>query len=297
MIRRCFLSAIFLALMICFASGQTQEKAQGEQGQPAQQQEPAQKLPVPLPVYMIEDKAAAEAREHREAESRQHEIDDLAAQRGMNAATQAINEATQRMALYTLWSTVFVGIGTGLLIITLYLTRQANSAAQAAAKVARDALGAERAWMNILGSTAVTMTDSHVDETFFEKAFGVAIRWQNDGRSPAVKVNLVITHQTVDAENSIPKFDAPIEYISSAIVGPGRQISTKIIGITPDQFDALMERKQFMYLYTRIEYEDVFAIGTTRNTEACQLCVFLKKGDGSSFSVDLSPRGPQNSAN
>lgn len=115
-----FTSAIVLTLLSPL--GQAQENAQSGQGQTTQEQKPTQTLPIPLPVDIVVDKASADARKRHEAVTRQHEIDDLAAQQGMNLATQAMNEATQRMAFYSLISTFFVGIGTILLFYTLWLT-------------------------------------------------------------------------------------------------------------------------------------------------------------------------------
>ena len=137
MSKRAWITAITLGLIGFVQSGQAQDEADSEQGQTRQQQQPAQSYPLPFPVEIIEDQAEANARYRREAEARQNQIDDLAAQQGMNVATQAMNEATQRMVLYNLISTVLVGVGTVLLIITLFLTRQANKAAQAGVAVTR----------------------------------------------------------------------------------------------------------------------------------------------------------------
>jgi hypothetical protein len=120
------------------ALGQAQEQAQGARGETPAQQQPATPARSPIPVEIIGRQEAAEAREHSEAEAEQREIEDLIAQQGMNAATEAMNQATQRMAKYAFWSTVFVGVGTVLLILTLSLTRQANKAARGAVSVTRE---------------------------------------------------------------------------------------------------------------------------------------------------------------
>lgn len=137
--RRPSLRIVVFAIAINLpASGQAQEQAGEAEGQPTTQQQPSQTFPLPLPVDIVEDEATAQAREREEKEARQREIADLAAQEGMNAATQAMNDATQRMPEYAFWSTLLVGIGTVLLIITLYQTRQANRAAQSAVAVTRE---------------------------------------------------------------------------------------------------------------------------------------------------------------
>ncbi|MFN3210468.1 MAG: hypothetical protein ACE369_15970 [Roseovarius sp.] len=133
MFKRYWIIAIVFGLVASL--GQAQEEAQSEQGRAQTEQAPSQTFQLPLPVEIVEDQAAADARQSREEEARKREIADLAAQEGMNAATQAMNNATQRMAEYAFWSTVLVGVGTALLFVTLYLTREANRAAQAAVEV------------------------------------------------------------------------------------------------------------------------------------------------------------------
>lgn len=135
--QRPWLLAVALGLVLA-SSGQAQEEAPGTQGETPEQEQPAQALPLPFPVEVIEDDAAAEARDAREEEARQREIADLAAQVGMNSAAQAMNDATQRMAEYAFWSAWLVFSGTCLLGVTLYFTRQANKAAQSAVAVTRE---------------------------------------------------------------------------------------------------------------------------------------------------------------
>ena len=129
------IAILALGLILSCGLGQAQEQANpGESAAPAQEQPPPP-LPVPLPVQIIEDDESANARQRREAEAAQREKDDLLAQQGMNAATQAMNDVTQRMALYSLISTTLVALGTGLLFWTLQLTRDANRSAREAVKV------------------------------------------------------------------------------------------------------------------------------------------------------------------
>lgn len=118
-------------------SGQAQEQTEGPQGEASQKNEPSYETPLPFPVEIIEDQSASEARQRHEEESRQREIDDLIAQKGMNEATRAIKDATVDMRDYALYSTLLVGFGTFLLIVTLWLTRQANRAAREAVDVTR----------------------------------------------------------------------------------------------------------------------------------------------------------------
>lgn len=117
-----WVAAIAIGMTFFAFSGQAEEKAKTEQWEANQQESPPQTLPIPLPVHIVEDQAAADARERREEEARNREIADVAAQQGMDASTRAMNAATQDMREYAFYSTIFVGVGTCLLFVTLGLT-------------------------------------------------------------------------------------------------------------------------------------------------------------------------------
>lgn len=122
---------VIVALVIVLAcQAQAQEGQTDTRGQArAEQDRPADPL-GPIRIEIIESKAEADARKRREEEASRNEIDDLRAQQGMN-------EATQRMATYSWWQTLFVGAGTFLLLGTLFLTIGANKAATAAVEAAK----------------------------------------------------------------------------------------------------------------------------------------------------------------
>ena len=101
------------------------EEEESEQRQAEQQDTPAYEPPLPFPVKILEDTAAADARARGEEEARQREIAALAAQEGMNAATQAIKDATLDMRDSAQISTLLVGIGTIFLFATIWLTWRA----------------------------------------------------------------------------------------------------------------------------------------------------------------------------
>lgn len=184
-----FVAALGLTIA---TSGQAQGQTDGSGNGPADQEQPSQHLPRPFPVQIIEDDEAAEARDRREEEARQHEIDDLAAQQGMNIATQAMNEATQRMAIYALISMVLAAIGTGLLFWTLALTRKTNKAAVEAANEAVKANKIMRAEMRPWLDFEVVEW-GRVQVIFHEgkryTLFGAPkVEITNKGKSPATKV-------------------------------------------------------------------------------------------------------------
>ncbi len=107
---KCFgFIAVTFGVIVFSSVGQAQNKTDYEKSEPNDQSENPKIFPITVPVKIIISDASTESRQRRESESRQREIDDLIAQQGMNSATQAMNEDTQRMALYSFISTVIVG--------------------------------------------------------------------------------------------------------------------------------------------------------------------------------------------
>ena len=186
-------------------SGQAQDQAgSGQEGADAQEGK-AEPLPFAIPVQIIEDDETTQSRERREREGRQREIEDLAAQQGMNKATRAMNDATQDMALYSLISTIAIIVGTGLLIWTLALTRQANRAAQAAVKEGEKATAAaqeavavskaansvnQRPWLHISQPelTEVRVWPSLPERSTNSLFIEGRVPFTNTGKTPALSV-------------------------------------------------------------------------------------------------------------
>lgn len=229
---RAWLLIVAFGLILPAPLLQAQEQADQPDGQAQSQQSPAIYLPNPLLIEIIEDEAEAEARRRHEEESRQREIDDLEAQQGMNAATQAMNEATQSMKHAAWLSTALVGLGTVLLIATLWLTRQANRAAQKAVEVT-EAIGISqmRAWLSF--------TEWRLDAAGSEgsvEGFYIVLSWKNTGSTPAVNVR-AFTGPAGDPrltdDNNI--FSGSDETTST--VGPSMSFSTSF-PITPEELFA-----------------------------------------------------------
>ncbi|MGC1494707.1 MAG: hypothetical protein WA790_02780 [Sulfitobacter sp.] len=115
---------VFALGLTLATSGQAQEQTESTQVDATQQQPPFDP-PLPFPVEIVEGDAAADARKRGEEEARQREIADLAAQEGMNVATQAIKDATLDMRNYAQTSTWLVAVGTIFLFATIWLTWRA----------------------------------------------------------------------------------------------------------------------------------------------------------------------------
>ena len=175
-------------------------EAQDQAGSPedgtAGQEQPAGNLPLGFPVRIIEDDETAEARERSERQSEQREIDDLIAQQRMADATVAMNEATQSMKRAAWWSFGAVFVGTLLLIWTLFLTRQANSAAIAA-------VATNRAWMSFDRIEPGTYKNSMVDGVKYSDVLRLAAVFINKGNSPALGVTFYARYHVLQRKPAV----------------------------------------------------------------------------------------------
>ncbi|MBI1394183.1 MAG: hypothetical protein GC152_15745 [Alphaproteobacteria bacterium] len=149
------------------SSGQAQENQDETERTANEQQKSTETFSVP--VRIIEEPEAADARERGEQEAAEREQKDLLAQQSMDAATR-------RMSELAVWQTVLIAIGTAALIYTLWLTRQTNKAAWAAVNETRKIGEAQvRAY--------VAVVDGRYE--FREADLIVSATIKNVGQSPA----------------------------------------------------------------------------------------------------------------
>ncbi|PHP28028.1 hypothetical protein [Limimaricola cinnabarinus] len=233
--------------------GQAQEQANDPSDTAPEEQNPAQVLPIPLPVDIIDDEAATETRQRSEQEAREREIADLAAQQGMNAATQSIERATLDMRDYAFYSTVAVWIGTALLLYTLWLTRQANRAAQAAVNVTREIGEAQsRAYLSATHARAVFLPP--------DGGYGLELTIRNTGQSPARGVAIQAASTAMEngevlyrekSEGMVDVGDVEAGY-EAPIVPFGRRDPTIFRAVADEQ------KKPILHIAGAIKGHDVF---------------------------------------
>ncbi len=235
-------------------SGQAQDQANDPQGEPKAKEQSASQLPIPIPVQIIKDDETASARERHEEESRQNQKADLAAQQGMNAATQAMNEATQRMAFYALWSTGFVGVGTCLLIWTLWLTRQANKAAQSVISVTRDIGEAQSRAYLAARAGKIRLDTSTGGVNFTVEVF-------NFGNSPATDIKFYGLWGLGPRDLDFPRKDIlrPPKKISEIPVSLFRELRGYIsVGTLEPEFSNIIDGNVYFFVAGVLTYRDVF---------------------------------------
>lgn len=245
---RLFIFAFGLVLIP--ALGQAQQEGEARQYRAAEQQDAPNKQPLGFPVRIIEDNETAKARQRSEYESSQREKDDLVAQKGMNAATQEMNEATQRMALYSLISTVLVGLGTGLLIWTLALTRQANSAARGAVEVTRMIGEAQvRGYL----SNYVPMNgngEPRLNLAFKENSAIYFVAFSNVGASPLVLHSLEVGYSVGSASAE--------SFVTNGIDGSFRDYYLPTSGVIEKMVCIPKDDIRNTWVWVVIRYQDIY---------------------------------------
>ncbi|WP_293447027.1 hypothetical protein [Planktotalea sp.] len=299
MLKSCWVIAVAFGIVAFGSLGQAQEQKAEANKAPAQQQASSIELPNPFPVIVIESDKTTSARDREKNESRQREIDDLIAQQGMNSATQSIEAATRDMRDYSLYSTIFVGVGTILLLYTLGLTRSANNAAMRGAMASEKLLTEiERPWVLFHVLDIQPTTARGEERGVIQNAIAANVKTINCGRSPAIDARS-ITSFKIGSESSPLRFsEASIfENSGSVTIGPG-QIGPGSMGVfTGTERDELMSGRMLIYGRTLIQYR---APGSKilRETETCSsfriMPNFGKNGKLVGFGVHEQPYGKHN---
>jgi hypothetical protein len=209
---------------------------------PADDREQRSSFSFALPVEIVESDAEVQARARSEKEAERRETADLAAQQGMNEAAKAMNDATQRMADYALWSTILVGIGTVLLLLTLYLTRQANTAAQSAVAATLTIGRAQlRPWIRCKLEMALGLLATTGDSL----PFGMRVVVENIGQTPAIDfiVSIHLFQEVDESESMLERLRTDlIKQIDSKHIRPGTVLPQEIF--SDNRADNLLIDKQ-----------------------------------------------------
>ncbi|MFN3659417.1 MAG: hypothetical protein ACK4UO_19400 [Pseudolabrys sp.] len=192
-------------------------------------------------------------------------------------------QAQWDMARWAFWSAfaALIGIcvtGVGVIFVkqTLDATRQAvaeaakgNDAARRAANAAIAAVHTERAWMMADGGTFGETENTEIDGVRHRKAFRIQARWQNSGRSPALRAGLSIAFRLLNPDEPIPTFSVADYPSRVTTIGPGRRVMTNSMGFGAADYELFLRKKKRLFVYSRIEYEDIYNPGIVRHTEVC----------------------------
>lgn len=218
-----------------------------------------------FPVELIESQEAAEARERRERESTQREIDDLIAQQGMNAATQAMNEATQSMKNSAWVSTGLVGLGTILLVWTLFLTRQANRAATEAVAITRTmGIAEHRPYVDLEVRPPISHWSIDDPSIIFWRLMVVI---NNSGNTPAHRLRMRSCWRLTDMDQGY-EFPEGVAEVHHDIRG-GQSVGVLEIKILASDLAQVQRLEKQLVIWADISYETDLDKSVVYRTKSC----------------------------
>lgn len=258
------LLALAVFILVCWPLSETrlaatlpvhpQENESGSgQETPGPKQSTAQNTPWGVPIYVIEDEAKAEARQRGEDRAERRESDELVAQ-------QSMSDATQRMSDYSFWQTIFLGVGTLLLVGTLWLTAKANRAASDAVKAGMETnrimREERRPWVNYFSLRVSMGTIQIVDKNnVLEEGVLLHVYWQNFGQTPARDTNIFMGSKVTKPGEAIPAF-AETERVEArgGIMGPHVSASGRPVPIGAGDLVRIRKREIRMFVFGRVTY-------------------------------------------
>lgn len=251
------------------------EKPSAEQGTPSK---------ATVPPIANQDRAHTSDQQDECKTCSEHEKADLYEQRRMA-------KAAEQQALFTV-------IGSGLVVLSLIFTGWAAFEASRAARAAQDAIMTERAWMSQSGFETARLPNLFIDDQPAGEGFGIVLRWKNTGRSPAVHTQAVSWHRLVEPHSHIPVFPTVMGTGIGSNVGPGEPVTGVLRTISEADYKSLLKGSLDMYIYGRIDYEDIFTPGHKRHSEVCAKVEFngehVDEMGRRIPRVVLIPQGPQN---
>ncbi|MEQ1769406.1 MAG: hypothetical protein ABL879_06155 [Devosia sp.] len=279
------------------AGGVRSESSSIEERRSAQSENPKS---LPFPVVVLETDDQAQHAADREANSDKHEADDLKAQQDAATAAGRAAASAERQEIST-WTQVGFGfVGTLLLVYSLYVNTRATGAAVEAAKAAREALAADRAWVVIKGFTCGVVKDGLWNCTPVKDSFGFNYIYENTGHSPAIGLTQQFEIYLIPWDQKLMPHVPPVDFgpIAGAVVGPGMPINSQMYPLTDEEAEGFRTRKLKVVLYGRVRYFDVFTKNIAHVTEVCGDVEYQGQRTDPDGTVHLntiwSPRGPQN---
>jgi hypothetical protein len=173
-------------------------------------------------------------------------------------------------------------------------TKEANN-------IAREAIGADRAWLCPIAPAHGKIHNARVFSKSIKDGLFINMQWRNVGNSPAISVNSKTTFKIVKIREHIPQFNIEFPILSEAICAQGASFTTNTIYLDDHQTIQIMSGSYKVILYSKTVYRDVFNNkGITRFSETCVSIVYLGGSattDGKvSENWDITVVGPQNTA-
>lgn len=241
------------------------------------------------------------AKEASAQESTQREAEAVRSERSAKA-NEAVARYTEWMVYVMAAQAAFFVWQLGMMRVTLRDTKAAADAAKVsadAAKASADSYkNAERGWVSWTRIEYNPFTDC-IGPNGEKWATGMlfVIHWLNAGRTPALKCNLFCIGRVVPHGQPLPVFvPDDIPHGHQAPVVPQMSVSSRGVLFPREQIDAMIRNECQIFLYGRVDYEDLFSKGVSRHAEVCFAVEFGGyRSDNNAPIFQFRAAGPQNS--
>lgn len=249
-----------------------------------------------IPIIVLEEPGEAERIRGQDEETRQREMEDVAAQKSMA-------ESAKMVVWLTVLQIFLAFLGTIALIYSLILNRRATNAAIEASKSAREALGADRAWLLFDNFDLANISNSHVYGKDIRSGLGLTPRWKNVGRSPATGVVSNTEFKVIlrdEPQLVVPDFELALpmhQNMGAATIGPGGVCQSQMQALDDVDTAKFKNQEIKILIHCRVWYYDVYHPETRRESVATIFCVFWGvryNGGIEEPNIGFSPMGAQN---
>ena len=165
-------------------------------------------------------------------------------------------DASARYAMFALWISLFTLIGVA---VTVLHTQQTVRIAQAT-------LQADRAWLTPRIPKITWKGHRDPDGKPYQPVLSIRLQWENTGRSPAVNIRHFAQFRLIPKDTHPPAF-TPDKVHHVAALGVGRPFNPLLQKIAGEFAVQYLTREADLYVYSRIDYDDVF--GKAHTSEIC----------------------------
>ncbi len=217
----------------------------------------------PLRVIITETPEQAIASERKEAEARDNDAKDLAAQ--LRAASAAERQ------VYPSWIGAIISAASTLLLVwTLFETRKSTKAARDAADRAMEAIQSDRAWLTFHALSTGIVENAFIDGIPAKNVFFVDVQFENSGRSPAINVMFSSQHRLLPKGSEVPTFDIGEAQVPTfGTIGSGRFASAPAISLNEQDTNLFLAGSRTLIVFCRATYSEIFKPEVVRHTDTC----------------------------
>lgn len=176
---------------------------------------------------------------------------------------------------------------------SLDISRQS---AEAAARQVDLTIGIQRALMINRGAD----NGSGINQESGQNIWAFVMRWENSGLTIGINcvifTRVVVVSEAESGNSEPPRFNPDFTNAIKMPIAPGGKFKGAWQPVSHEDIVAIFEKRRRAFLYSRVEYEDIFGMTGRRMSEVCvEIHCVANPGTHSSRYFEYLVIGPQNS--